>query len=77
MTTVHPIDTAAASRGSLWGLPAGVRRYADTGEVAYFVQRSGMRGRPWLRFSSRIEPSPYDPWHVTAYATRKAAIVGR
>jgi hypothetical protein len=80
--TAHPIDTGAASRWSLVGHPAGVRRYADTGEVAIFVQRSFvqrsfMRGRPWLRFSLRFEiTSPADAWHVTAFSTREAALHG-
>jgi hypothetical protein len=74
---VHPIDTGAASRWALVGRPAGVRCYADTGEVAIFVQRSHMRGRPWLRFSLRFEiTDPANAWHVTAYPTKTLAQKG-
>lgn len=70
-TTAHPIDTSAASQWALVGLPYGVRRWRDTGEVSIFVQRSWIRGRPWLRFSSRFEG---EGWYVTAHPTRRAAL---
>lgn len=38
-----------------------------------FVQRSTMRGRPWLRFCKKIDAEGF---HVTAYKTRKAAVIG-
>lgn len=77
MITVHPIDTGAASSWSLWGLPFGVRRWRDTGEVVLFVQRSGMRGRPWLRFlSASDDEGMHKGWHVSAYPTRQKAIAG-
>lgn len=72
--TAHPIDTGAASQWALAGRPVGVL-YAGR-HVSAFVQRSGMRGRPWLRFSSKLTPSPFDGWWVTAHKTRDAALDG-
>lgn len=71
MSTVHPIDTALASQWPLVGRPSGVRRWRDTGAVSIFAQRSWMRGRPWLRFSSKIEG---EGWYVTAHPTRAKAL---
>lgn len=76
MITAHPIDTGAASQWALVGRPSRVLRYRDTNEVAFFIQRSWMRGRPWLRFSARVEPSRDDRWYVTAFKTRYEALLG-
>jgi hypothetical protein len=72
--TAHSIDTLLASRWSLVGKPSGVRAWRGTDEVHLFVQRSHMRGRPWLRFSLRLDDS--GEWYVTAYKTKGAALKG-
>ena len=55
---------------ALVGRPVIVREFTP-GEVWVFVQKSHMRGRPWLRFQKKIDA---DGWWVTGHKTRKEAV---
>lgn len=66
--TCHPFDTGLASREHLAGLPWVIGH----GSSAYgFVQRTMARGRGWRRFVTMD-----GGWRVTAYRSRKSAILG-
>ena len=74
VVSVHPYDTALGIEWRLVGKPT-----LDGGRA--FVQRSAMRGRPWLRFLRRSDAPDdvggSDGWYVAAFGTKREALDGR
>jgi hypothetical protein len=66
----------AVKAWTLEGAPYVVRR--SSGVPIVFVQRSRMRGRPWLRFGLALEGCGCClRWRQpTAYRTRRGAVAG-